>query len=174
MEINKLKKYICSVLCAFLILSCTALAAEIKLADGDYEVELELEGGSGKATVDANSSMVVEDGKATVKVTWSSPNYDYMVVDGTTYYPINNGEGNSVFEIPVLAINEGYSVIGDTVAMSKPHEIEYTLIVKFDEKDSSNMAVYAAAFLLLVGIVALQAKRAKKNFFDNNENEANE
>ena len=49
-----------------------------------------------------------------------------MVVDGEKYLPVNT-EGNSVFEIPVAAFDEPFVVIGDTVAMSKPHEIEYTL-----------------------------------------------
>ena len=39
--------------------------------------------------------------------------------------PVNT-EGNSVFEIPVI-LDEPMQVIGDTVAMSTPHEIEYTL-----------------------------------------------
>lgn len=49
-----------------------------------------------------------------------------MIVDGEKYLPINS-DGNSVFEIPVSAFDEPMTVIGDTVAMSKPHEIEYTL-----------------------------------------------
>ena len=59
-------------------------------------------------------------------IEWSSPNYDYMIVDGEKYLPVNT-EGNSVFEIPVKDINKPLDVIADTVAMSKPHEIEYTL-----------------------------------------------
>ena len=39
--------------------------------------------------------------------------------------PVNT-EGNSVFEIPVV-LDAPMQVIGDTVAMSTPHEIEYTL-----------------------------------------------
>lgn len=57
---------------------------------------------------------------------WSSPNYDYMVVDGEKYLPVNT-EGNSVFQIPVEAFDQDIAVIADTVAMSTPHEIEYTL-----------------------------------------------
>ena len=57
---------------------------------------------------------------------WSSPNYDYMVVDGEKYLPTNT-EGNSTFEIPVAALGTPLAVTADTVAMSTPHEIEYTL-----------------------------------------------
>ena len=42
------------------------------------------------------------------------------------YLPVNE-DGNSVFEIPVASLDEPMTVIGDTVAMSKPHEIEYTI-----------------------------------------------
>ena len=49
-----------------------------------------------------------------------------MIVDGEKYEPVNES-GNSVFEIPVLKMNEPFKVIGDTTAMSEPHEIEYEL-----------------------------------------------
>ena len=62
----------------------------------------------------------------TATIQWSSPNYDYMIVDGEKYLPVNT-EGDSVFEIPVLFFDKPMDVIGDTVAMSTPHEIEYTL-----------------------------------------------
>ena len=70
--------------------------------------------------------MVVKDGKATATIVWSSEYYDYMIVDGEKYEPINE-EGNSTFEIPVLKLNEPFKVIADTTAMSEPHEIEYKL-----------------------------------------------
>ena len=94
--------------------------------DGTYTVELTFEGGSGKAKIESPATVRISDGKAVATVTWSSPNYDYMVVDGQKYEPVNT-EGNSVFEIPVAAFDEPLTVIGDTIAMSKPHEIEYTL-----------------------------------------------
>lgn len=95
-------------------------------ADGSYTCEVTLEGGSGRATVDSPAALTVADGKMTATVVWSSPNYDYMVVDGEKYLPINT-EGNSTFEIPVSALGVPLSVVADTVAMSTPHEIEYTL-----------------------------------------------
>lgn len=94
--------------------------------DGTYTVEVTLEGGSGKAKIESPAEVTVKDGKATATVTWSSLNYDYMLVDGEKYLPVNT-EGNSVFEIPVAAFDQPIPVVGDTVAMSKPHEIDYTL-----------------------------------------------
>ena len=105
-----------------------AQAAEVveTPADGSYTCEVTLEGGSGRATVDSPAALTVADGKMTATIVWSSPNYDYMIVDGEKYLPTNT-EGNSTFEIPVSALGTPLSVVADTVAMSTPHEIEYTL-----------------------------------------------
>ncbi len=101
------------------------------LADGSYLVEMTFEGGSGRASIASPVTINVENQKVTASVEWSSPNYDYMLVDGEKFLPVNT-EGNSVFEIPVAAFDEPVTVIGDTVAMSKPHEIEYTLTFHSD------------------------------------------
>ena len=95
-------------------------------ADGTYTCDVTLEGGSGRATVDSPATLTVAGGKMTATIVWSSPNYDYMIVDGEKYLPTNT-EGNSTFEIPVSALDAAQAVVADTVAMSTPHEIEYTL-----------------------------------------------
>lgn len=95
-------------------------------ADGTYTCDVTLEGGSGRATVESPAALTVADGKMTATIVWSSPNYDYMLVDGEKYLPTNT-EGNSTFEIPVAALDTALDVTADTVAMSTPHEIEYTL-----------------------------------------------
>ena len=98
------------------------------LEDGDYTIEVVLEGGSGRASVESPVQIVVKDGAVTASIQWSSPNYDYMIVDEEKFLPVNT-EGNSVFEIPVSVFDEKINVIGDTIAMSTPHEIEYTLLL---------------------------------------------
>ena len=103
----------------------TEQAAEIP-ADGTYTAAVVLEGGSGRATVESPAALTVAEGKMTATIVWSSPNYDYLIVDGEKYLPTNT-EGNSTFEIPVAALGTPLTVTADTVAMSKPHEIEYTL-----------------------------------------------
>lgn len=100
--------------------------AAVQLEDGRYTMDVTFEGGSGKAYIESPTAVTVAGDQITATVTWSSPNYDYMIVDGEKYLPVNT-EGNSVFEIPVAAFDTPVTVIGDTVAMSKPHEIEYTL-----------------------------------------------
>ena len=95
-------------------------------ADGTYTCDVTLEGGSGRATVESPAALTVADGKMTATIVWSSPNYDYMLVDGEKYLPTNTEE-NSTFEIPVSALDTALDVTADTVAMSTPHEIEYTL-----------------------------------------------
>ncbi len=98
----------------------------LQLEDGTYSIDLSFEGGSGKAKVLSPATVTVSGESVTATVRWSSPNYDYMIVDGEKYLPINT-EGNSIFEIPVLFFDKPMEVIGDTVAMSTPHEIAYTL-----------------------------------------------
>lgn len=106
-------------------------AKDLGLEDGTYSVDVVLEGGSGKASVESPAVIKVTDGEVIATITWSSKNYDYMKVDDVRYDRINE-EGNSVFEIPVKGFDYKMAVIGDTVAMSEPHEIDYTLY--FDSK----------------------------------------
>lgn len=98
------------------------------ISDGDYNIEVTLEGGSGRATMQSPANLIVKDGNETLEVVWSSPNYDYMKVGGKKYEPVNT-KGNSVFEVP-CDISVEMKCVADTVAMSRPHEIEYT--IKFD------------------------------------------
>ena len=104
--------------------------------DGIYTVDLAFEGGSGKAKVLSPATVTVSGENVTATIQWSSPNYDYMIVDGEKYLPVNT-EGDSVFEIPVLFFDKPMDVIGDTVAMSKPHEIEYALTFYSDTMKSA-------------------------------------
>lgn len=100
--------------------------------DGTYEAEIALEGGSGRSTVLSPTKLLRKNGELFAVVEWSSPYYDYMIVGEEKYLPVN-AEGNSVFEIPVETLDEPITVIADTVAMSTPHEIEYTLTVTCEE-----------------------------------------
>ncbi len=100
--------------------------ASLNLADGVYTVEVSLEGGSGRASVESPAKLTVEGGVFTAELIWGSSNYDYMKVNEEQYFPVND-EGNSVFEIPVTGFDHKMPVLADTTAMSQPYEIEYTL-----------------------------------------------
>lgn len=123
-------------------------AVPVDLADGSYQVEVVLEGGSGKATVASPADFEVFDGRAVVQLVWSSPYYDYMIVAGKKYLPVNE-EGDSTFVVPVTAYDEPVSVIGDTTAMSEAHEVSYTIMVSRSSakalRDGKRTAISAAA-----------------------------
>ena len=106
------------------------------LADGSYTIELTMEGGSGRASIQSPTQITVADGAATAILEWSSPNYDYMLVNSEKYLPVNT-EGNSVFEVPVEALDVPLTMIGDTVAMSTPHEVEYTVTFHSETLESA-------------------------------------
>lgn len=105
------------------------ILADLALEDGDYTIGVTLTGGSGRSTIDSPALLKVEGDEAIAQIAWSSPNYDYMLVDGEKYAPVNE-DGNSVFEIPVTVFDAEMEVTADTIAMSTPHEIDYTL--RFD------------------------------------------
>ena len=104
--------------------------------DGSYTIELTMEGGSGRASIQSPAQLAIADGAATATLEWSSPNYDYMLVNGEKYLPVN-AEGNSVFEVPVEALDAPLTMIGDTVAMSTPHEVEYTVTFHSETLESA-------------------------------------
>lgn len=98
------------------------------LADGSYAVCGTLEGGTGKTTLVNPTQLTVTNGQGVATVVLSSSKYDYMIVDGVKYEPVTT-EGGSTFEIPVTGLDVKIPVVADTVAMSEPHEIEYTILL---------------------------------------------
>lgn len=89
-------------------------------------INVSLEGGTGKVSLITPTTIKQDNNGYNVTLEWSSKNYDYMIVDGVKYLPVEVNE-HSIFEIPVSNIDKPLEVIADTVAMSKPHEIEYTI-----------------------------------------------
>lgn len=148
---------------------------QVQADDGTYTMEVTLSGGSGKATITSPTVINVSNQTATARIEWSSPNYDYMLVNGEKYLPLNT-EGNSVFEIPVLALDEEMTVVADTVAMSKAHEIEYTLLFHSNtlksksRLDKNTLIRYGLYFVAAAGGgfvgVLVYSKRKKKKVQD--------
>lgn len=119
-------------------------AALIEMEDGEYAIEVELTGGTGKTTVSSPAGLTVLDGHAYARIEWSSSHYDYMLVDGKKYLPVSE-EGYSTFEIPITVFNEPMEVIADTTAMSTPHEITYQLTFDLEGVMSKSETPQAAA-----------------------------
>ncbi len=105
----------------------TAAPEKEGLADGAYQIAATLTGGTGKAKIASPLKLTVRDGQITATIVWSSANYDYMKVDGVRYDAVIE-DGHSVFTVPVASLEEPLPVVADTVAMSVPHEIEYTIV----------------------------------------------
>ena len=116
------------------------------LKDGSYTISVRLAGGSGKASVKSPAAMRVKDGIPLARIEWSSPNYDYMILNGKKILPLVN-EQNSVFELPVLVFDKAMSVFADTTAMSTPHEILYQL--EFSLETAQRKGFSLAALIIL-------------------------
>lgn len=109
----------------------------------DFNISVAVKGGSGKAKVVSPAVLSLENSRASVKITWSSSNYDYMIIDGKKYLNETAGAKSS-FTFPITLtrpqikalessetneadISFSVKVIADTLAMGSPHEIEYEL-----------------------------------------------
>ena len=92
---------------------------------------------------------------------------DYMMVDGDKYLPVNT-EGNSTFEIPVSVFDEPMTVIGDTTAMSVPHEVEYTLtfasesVASVQSSGGNGMGGAGIAIVLALVLAAVSSMRVRR------------
>ncbi len=147
----------------------TAEPSIIEMEDGEYGINVDLEGGSGKSTITSPAILIVKDGYAYARVEWSSSNYDYMLVGGEKYLPIND-EGYSTFEIPITVFDEPMAVVGDTTAMSTPHEVDYTLTFHLDSimdkgktpQESAKKVVYMVFVIVAVcAVVSIMKKRKR-------------
>lgn len=140
---GKIRNILAALCCAVMVSSCTSgevpsLPADPQLPQESVEtpgsiaepqhfyVDITMTGGSGKARILSPVEITVDQGSMTAALIWSSANYDYMLVDGTRYDNENPG-GASTFHVPVPSLDTPLKVIGDTVAMSTPHEITYEI-----------------------------------------------
>ena len=118
---------VCAALCV-LLASALVFGRSKELTDGDYTIAVSLSGGSGRASVESPAKLVVSGETRTAVIVWSSPYYEYMLVDGVRYEPLPS-DGNSTFEISIV-LDTDMEVSASTIAMSQPHLVEYTL--RFD------------------------------------------
>ena len=120
-----MKRIIAILLSCLLICTLFTACGKKELSDGTYTIEVTLTGGSGRASVESPASVTIQGDKMSAIIVWSSPFYEYMLIDGIQYDPIQT-EGNSTFEIPII-LDEDMAVSASTIAMSEPHLVEYTL-----------------------------------------------
>lgn len=105
--------------------------ASLGLEDGDYQIAVTLEGGSGRASLQSPTNLTIRDGEAIAEVIFQSPNYDYLISEDQKYIS-EIIDDQSVFRIPVPGFSHKLAISADTTAMSTPHEIDYTLYFDAD------------------------------------------
>ena len=139
--------------------SGNAVSADRK--DGEYSIEVNMTGGSGRASVTSPTLLIIRNGKAYAKLYWSSTYYDYMIVDGVKYQNNTRDGGTSTFIIPITSMDAPVPVIADTTAMGDPVEISYQLTFYADTIGSRNLVpqiatrrvLIVALFIILAGAV---------------------
>lgn len=102
-----------------------ALSQAPALTEGQYSIPVTLSGGTGRVGVESPAKVTISPEGAIAVIIWDSPYYVSMEVNGISYGPVHSGE-TSIFEIPVT-LEQDIPVCATTIAMSTPHEIEYTL-----------------------------------------------
>ena len=146
-------------------------SAILSLPDGEYAVQVTLTGGSGKAGVVSPTLLTVSDAGVFARIQWSSPYYDYMIVDGVRYDNRADEGRPSVFLIPVTVMDAPMPVIADTTAMGGAHEIQYTLTFdyasigaksKLPQEAAKRVAVMAAVIIVGGGILNYFVNRHRR------------
>lgn len=143
---------------ALLFVNMRIVRALEPLQDGSYAVEVSMEGGSGKASVETPALMEVREGRCYARIVWSSSNYDYMIVDGKKYENQAGENENSTFMIPIPGFDEDIELTADTLAMGEPHEITYIFRFYADSiADESSLPREGAKRVLMMAAVIITA-----------------
>ena len=143
---------------------------ETDMEDGEYSIQVDLEGGSGKASVTSPALMIVKDGRMYAQLQWSSSNYDYMIVNEEKILNESEEGRNSVFTVPVTVMDDKMEVIADTLAMGAPHEINYTLTFYEDSIGSKGELPQEAAKRVVAVALAIIVGGGILNYFVNKRN----
>ena len=131
-------------------------AVAIDMPDGEYSIEVNMTGGSGRASVSSPTWLIVKDGHAYARLLWSSSYYDYMIVDEVRYDNLTDDGSNSTFIIPITEMDDEIDVVADTTAMGDPVEVEYHLTfysATIDDKDA--IPQEAAIKVLVIAVVVI-------------------
>jgi len=148
-----MKKFFVFLIAALVLLSPVCAHAAQLPGDGEYTASAALSGGSGKASVESPMKITVSGGKAEATVVWSSPYYTYMLVDGVKYEPVQD-EGNSTFIVPVT-LDEDIAFSAETIAMSEPHVIDYTLRIDSSTLTPASGGNSQSAYIVIAVLAVL-------------------
>lgn len=116
-----LKRILLPLLILFLCVSAST-AEELHVPDA-----FTFSGGTGRVTISCPEVRTSAEGNFAT-IVFSSPHYEYVKVNGETY-PTVCDEQTSTAVIPV-PVNRSFEILASTTAMSKPHEIRYTLYIR--------------------------------------------
>ena len=150
----------------------TPQAAALDIEDGRYSIETVLAGGSGRASVTSPTWLTVREGRGYARLLWSSPYYDYLILDGKKYTNETKDGGSSSFTIPVTAYDEPVEIIADTTAMGDPVEINYTLTFYSDtigswkrvpQEGARMVLTWAVLFIVAGGIANHLIKKRRRS-----------
>ena len=150
----------------------TPQAAPLDIEDGRYSIETVLAGGSGRASVTSPTWLTVREGRGYARLLWSSPYYDYLILDGKKYTNETKDGGSSSFTIPVTAYDEPVEIIADTTAMGDPVEINYTLTFYSDtigswkrvpQEGARMVLTWAVLFIVAGGIANHLIKKRRRS-----------
>lgn len=150
----------------------TPQAATLDIEDGRYSIETVLAGGSGRASVTSPTWLTVREGRGYARLLWSSPYYDYLILDGKKYTNETKDGGSSSFTIPVTAYDEPVEIIADTTAMGDPVEINYTLTFYSDtigswkrvpQEGARMVLTWAVLFIVAGGIANHLIKKRRRS-----------
>ena len=139
-------------------------------SDGEYSIEVNMTGGSGRASISSPTLLTVRDGKAYATLIWSSTYYDYMILEEEYYLNLTEDGGPSRFEIPISAMDTPIPVIADTTAMGDPVEIHYELTFyeesigekgQIPQEAAKKVLMIAAAIIVLGGILNYFVKKKR-------------
>lgn len=90
------------------------------LADGDYNIAVDVSGGTD--TVESPAPLKMADGQATATLKFSSPDYDYLVITGEKYEPTEVTDDSATYEVPVKVFDTAIPVTFDSTASGSQEE----------------------------------------------------
>ena len=166
-----MKKLMTALFAALLLiagpLTETVQAAEhapIDLRNATYTIEAFVTMENGEGQIQTPTSIFVKEKKATAVITWDSPDYAYMIIEGEEILPKSREDG-SVFWIPVTSWDEDMQIVAGK-GYSEIEEVSCVLHLDTEtiKKQGNNTPLYILIVLniILAFLNALNMIRKKK------------